>query len=44
MALFDRMAAENERAKAVIGELQAAGQVDIDEHGVISPSKRKQAQ
>jgi hypothetical protein len=38
---YDQMAAENEHAKAVIGELAAAGQVDIDDRGNISASKKK---
>lgn len=38
---FERMAFENEQAKAVVGELHAAGQIDIDDKGNISASKRK---
>ena len=38
---FERMAAENERAMAVMGELHAAGQIEIDDSGNISASKRK---
>ena len=38
---FERMAAKNERAMAVMGELHAAGQIEIDDSGNISASKRK---
>ena len=38
---FEQMAAENERAQAVVGELHAAGQIEVDERGNISASKRK---
>lgn len=38
---FERMAAENEQAMAVMGELHAAGQIEIDDRGNISASKRK---
>jgi uncharacterized membrane protein len=35
------MAAENARAKEVIAELQAAGDVDVDEYGRVTSSKKK---
>jgi len=41
LAHYDQMVAQNEEAKAVIGELQASGDVEFDEHGRITPSKRK---
>ena len=31
---------ENEQAKDVINQLHAAGQIDIDDQGLISPAKR----
>ena len=39
LAEFDRMAAENQHAQDIISQLHAAGQVDIDDHGRVSPSK-----
>ena len=44
LAMFDQMAAENQAAKEIIGQLQAAGQVDIDDQGRVSPSKQKLVQ
>ena len=41
LAHYDQMVVQNEQAKAIIGELQASGDVEIDEHGRITPSKRK---
>ena len=41
LAHYDQMAAENANAKQVIEELQASGDVEIDQHGRISPSKKK---
>ena len=35
------MQAENEQAKALVNQLHAAGQVDIDDNGIISPSKSR---
>ena len=40
LAQFDRMAAENQHAQDIIQQLHAAGQVDIDDQGRISPSKQ----
>jgi cyanate lyase len=41
LALFDQMAAENAHAKQVIEELQASGDVEIDQNGRITSSKKK---
>ena len=41
LAQFDAMAADLEKAKALMLELQRQGQVNIDEHGNVSPSKQK---
>ena len=41
LADYDQMASQNEQAKALINELQASGHVEIDENGMISPSKQK---
>ena len=43
LAHYDQMAAENANAKAVIEELQANGDVEIDQHGRITSSKKKQS-
>ena len=39
LAAFDQMAAENQHAQDIIQQLHAAGQVDIDDNGHVSPSK-----
>ena len=41
LAQFDAMAADLEKAKTLMLELQRQGQVNIDEHGNVSPSKQK---
>ena len=41
LALFDQMAAENAHAQQVIEELQASGDVEIDQNGRITSSKKK---
>ena len=38
---FDQLEAQNEQAKELMRELHAAGHVDIDENGNVSPSKQK---
>ena len=40
---YDRMAEQNEQAKALFTQLQAEGHVDVDENGFVSPSKQKSA-
>ena len=39
LAQFDAMAADLEKAKTLMLELQRQGQVNIDEHGNVSSSK-----
>ena len=41
LAHYEQMVAQNEEAKAIISELQASGDVEIDDHGRVTPSKRK---
>ena len=41
LANYDRMAEQNEQANQVISQMQADGFVNIDNNGVISPSKQK---
>ena len=41
LAQFDAMAADLEKAKTLMLELQIQGKVNIDEHGNVSPSKQK---
>ena len=41
LAHYDRLAEQNEQAKAAFEQLQAQGIVDIDDQGNISPSKKK---
>ena len=41
LANYERMKEQNEQAKGVFTQLAAEGVVDIDEHGTITPSKKK---
>ncbi len=38
---YDNLVAQNEKANQILHELHAAGAVEVDEHGNVSPSKQK---